>query len=416
MYKLFLIALVLVSFGCSRGSKHSSTEASVTSDGSPLRVSAENSDAAEPAMTTGPDGSVYVAWVEHRPNREADVVLMRFDSSRQNSGAPVRVNPVSGTATAWRGDPPTLVVSQQGTVYVGWTARAESDSSHATDIYVSSSQDRGRTFAAPVKVNDDKLPAVHGMHSLAIGDDGRIYVAWLDERNVPQPRPSEKAEGHHMESNREVFVATSKDGGHTFSANQKIAVDACPCCKTAIATSANHRIYVGWRQVLPGNYRHIAIASSTDSGETFSKPVIVSDDQWVLAGCPVSGPSLAASSDGTIRLIWYSEGTASANGLFWSESRDGGKTFMPRNAFPSGRVMGTPVLIRDDKNNYEVVWTSGVGPTHVMSAKLGQDGRVSRSAGEETGELPAAALSGDSLFVAYVSKPQDQRSIWLIKK
>jgi len=26
------------------------------------------------------------------------------------------------------------------------------------------------------------------MHSLAICDDGRIYAAWLDERNIIQPK------------------------------------------------------------------------------------------------------------------------------------------------------------------------------------------------------------------------------------
>jgi hypothetical protein len=41
------------------------------------------------------------------------------------------------------------------------------------------------------------------MHSLAISKDGRIYAAWLDERNVHAPMPSTKGEGHHMESNRD---------------------------------------------------------------------------------------------------------------------------------------------------------------------------------------------------------------------
>jgi hypothetical protein len=414
--KIFVLALLLAFAGCTRQSNHS-TEAAGRSHAQPLRISAESSDAAEPAVSSATDGSVYVAWVEHRPNREADVMLGRFDASGQSSAPPVRVNPVAGMATAWRGDPPTLAVSPQGTIYVGWTARVEPDSSHATDIYLSSSQDGGRTFAAAVKVNDDRAPAVHGMHSLAISSDGRIYVAWLDERNVAQPHPSEKAEGHHMESNREVFIATSEDNGRTFSANQKLAVDACPCCKTAIATASNHRVYVSWRQVLPGNFRHIAIATSTDDAKSFSKPAIVSNDQWVLAGCPVSGPALAANGDGFVRVTWYSEGTAGATGLYWTESSDGGKTFTSRNALQSGQVMGTPVLIRDKSDSYQIVWTSGNGgATRVTTAKLGEDGRVTKSAGDEDGELPAAALSGDTLFVAYVSKPQDKRSIWLIKK
>ena len=72
-----------------------------------------------------------------------------------------------------------------------------------------------------MKVNDDKAPNAHGMHSLAVAKDGRIYAAWLDERNVHQPKPSTKAEGHHMESNRDVYLSYSTDGGRTFLRESK---------------------------------------------------------------------------------------------------------------------------------------------------------------------------------------------------
>jgi len=404
--KIFPIVIVLLLAVCARRSNETKSEVPAQ----PTRVSAENSDAAEPAIAAGPNGATYVAWVDHRANREADVMLAQVDSSGKIL-APVRVNPVAGKATAWRGDPPTLAVSRDGTVYIGWTARVDPESPHATDIYLSSSNDGGRTFAS-VKVNDDSRPAVHGMHSLALTEDGRIYLAWLDERNVSQPHPSAKAEGHHMESNRDVFMTSSTDGGRTFLPNQKVAVDACPCCKTAIATAPDHRVYLSWRQVLPGNFRHIAVASSSDEGKTFSQPQIVSDDRWVLAGCPVSGPAISANSDGSIRLIWYSEGSAGASGLYWSESRDGGKTFSPRNTFAQGQMMGSPVLVSN-----RVVWaTNKSGVTQVATATLDREGKVTPDSGEASGELPAAAATQNNLFVAFVSKIQDQRSIWLIKK
>src|SRR5262249_33270590 len=159
-------------------------------------------------------------------------------------GSPVRVNSQPGIATAWRGDPPTIAQASDGTVFVGWTARAVAEN-HTTDLYLSTSHDQGRTFSS-VKVNDDLKPAVHGMHSLVIGNDGRIYVAWLDERNMtPQPMKDMKMEamtsGHHMENNREVFIASSGDGGRTFSDNRRVAENACPCCKTALAVAPDGR-------------------------------------------------------------------------------------------------------------------------------------------------------------------------------
>src|SRR6185437_11841057 len=76
--------------------------------------------------------------------------------------------------------------------------------------------------------------------------------------------------------------------------------------------------YAGWRQVLPGSYRHIAVASSTDGGTKFSTPVIVSDDHWMLQGCPVSGPSLSVdAASGTLKVLWYAAGESGAPGVYF---------------------------------------------------------------------------------------------------
>jgi hypothetical protein len=267
----------------------------------------------------------------------------------------------------------------------------------------------GQTFAAPVKINDDKVPGAHGMHSLGIAGDGRIYVSWLDERNVQVPKPSTKAEGHHMESNRELFIAHSTDGGRTFSRNQKIATEACPCCKTALAVAADGTLYIGWRHVLPGNYRHIAVTSSSDRGATFSKPVIVSDDKWVLQGCPVSGPSLSVNDAGVLKVLWYAAGEANSPGLYFAESKDKGQSFSGRQLLAQETVRGTPVLAAG--NNSDVAIWEMSAETRLRRVRNDAE---SISLGSNA-ELPAAAFSNDGLFVAYISKVKEKRSVWLVK-
>jgi BNR repeat-like domain len=416
-------ALLLLVSGCAqhtgqRPSDDAAAAPSAANIGQPARVSSADADAAEPATAAAPDGSVYVAWVEHRRNDEADVMLARFNDAGQMQGEPARVNPEAGRATAWRGDPPTVAASTDGIVYVGWTARVEPSSANDDELYLSASRDGGRSFAAPVKVNDDQRPALHGMHSLAVAPDGRVYLAWLDERNVTQPRPSEMAEGHHMESNLELFTAYSTDGGRTFSPNRRVAADACPCCKTALAVGPDKRLYVSWRQVLPGDFRHIAVASSEDGGETYSQPVIVSDDRWQIAGCPVSGPALAVGADGALRVLWYSEGQAGEAGLYWSESVNGGRTFTPRRLLSSGRASGTPVLLTGGSITSTAIWGTGSGSSaRLMTAAFGGDARVTQSAGTMSGELPSSAKLGGSLFIAYITKSDGQRrSIWLARR
>jgi hypothetical protein len=396
-----------------------------------VRVSAAGMDAAEPAIASAKDGSVFVVWVDHGANGAANVWLSHFGADGRRLGAtPTRVNPKAGQATAWRGDAPTVAVAPDGrTIYVGWMAvgksAASSSAGDSATLHLSASRDGGRTFAPPVKVRDDPKPAAHGMHSLTVAEDGRVHLAWLDERGLVAPhahadaKGKGKATGHHMEANRQVFTAYSADGGRTFSPNTLVARDACPCCKTSLAAGKDGRVYVSWRQVLAGDFRHIAVAASADGGQKFNAPVIVSDDRWMLSGCPVSGASLALGGDGALNVVWYTAGEAGAPGIYWSESRDGGQTFAARRVVAQGKAQGTPTLLVEDDGAY-VVWESREGgKAHPASARIERGsgaGVSSVNALAAGGELPSAATAGDGrLFVAYISKSGDRRAVSLVR-
>jgi len=377
-----------------------------------LQISAADVDAAEPVTASAPDGGVYVAWVNHNANNQADVMLGRYDNAGAATAPAVRVNQQEGIATAWRGDPPSVAVTDRA-VYVLWTARVEAQDKKGTDLYLSVSHDHGRTFSAAAKVNDDTVPSAHGMHSLAVPHDGRIYVAWLDERNIQAPQPSSHAGGHHMESNRDVFTAFSIDGGKTFSANQRLASDACPCCKTSLAVAPDGTVYAGWRQVLPGNFRHIAVASSTNGAASFSAPVIVSDDKWVLQGCPVSGPSLSVASNGDLKVLWYAAGEGSAPGLYYAESHDKARTFTARTQMAQENVKGTPAFA-SDRNREIAIWQgAGAQEPETKMRELGGAGTIVSVAANA--ESPSGALSKDKLFVVYIAKTGEKRGIWLTR-
>ena len=77
-------------------------------------------------------------------------------------------------------------------------------------------------------------------------------MAWLDERNItPMPMkdlnmdPSMKA--HHMERNRELFLSSSTDGGHTFTPKQRGATNAA-----RLTTAIAKRAVDGW-PIVVGN-------------------------------------------------------------------------------------------------------------------------------------------------------------------
>ena len=269
-------------------------------------------------------------------------------AKRSRSGRPARVNPQAGEATAWRGDAPTVAVAPDGTVYVGWTARDEA-APHASTLYLSASRDGGRSFGPPSKVNDDAKPGDHGMHSLAVSGDGRVYVAWLDERDIvpkeadPVEGPFAHAHGEQprgllrlLDGRRAHLLAEPEGGGRSLPVLQNVARRRA---RTDASTSA-------WRQVLPGNFRHIAVASSDRRRATFSPAGIVSDDRWELQGCPVSGAALSAGATARCACSGTRRVRPGRPGLYWSESRDGGRTFSPRAVLAETGGRGTPVLLK----------------------------------------------------------------------
>jgi hypothetical protein len=393
----------------------------------PVRLSPADQDAAEPALAPGPEGGAFIAWVAHREST-GDVMVARLNRAGEVVSQPARVNPTAGMATAWRGDPPSLAVAPDGTVYVVWTARtATADGKKATDVMFSVSNDGGQTFAAPLRVNDDSVPSDHGMHSLAVNADGRVFVAWLDGRN-PQPdidmpetpsgmnhnMPADQKMQHH-EGNREIFTAYSTDTGKSFSPNLRVAGQVCPCCKTSLSVGPDGRVFVSWRQVLPGSFRHIAVASSTDGAATFGPAVIVSDDAWRLAACPVSGAALDANADGRLHVMWYAAGDAGEAGYYQTWSGDHGKTFQPRQMFAAGSGRGTPYFNVVSSGPGLGVWEGGDGAAAGiqfgwMSSSEKEPALVTRVG---DGTTPAAIRSEGQIFVALVVKQGDKRGIML---
>ncbi|PYT00101.1 MAG: hypothetical protein DMF63_09025 [Acidobacteria bacterium] len=417
----FLILLsVLFSFACNP--RESATpNRPISSDATnEVKVSIADSDPAEPAIAADVDGNIYVAYVEHAADKSADLYIQKFDSKLKSIGEPVRVNPESGIVKSWAGDPPTVTSAPDKSLFIGWTAR----SGDGTNYVVSVSHDGGTTFSAPTKINDDIAPASHGMHSLAIGNDGTIYAAWLDERNIHKDhemasKNSAEDEGFHFvkidhkgpasehapEPNSEVFFAYSKDGGKSFSKNQKLSTDVCPCCKTAVTTDETRRVYVSWRQVLEGDHRHIAVASSTNGGETFLPRTIVSDDKWQLAACPVSGAAIKATAS-ELDVLWYTAGVGGQAGYYTAKSTDGGANFGPRIFVSGDAASGTPILLGST-----LVYQGADNRTVIA---IGADS-ATKSTIDAANNPSAVSVSGVT-YIAFVRKENKTRSVWIAKR
>ncbi len=198
------------------------------------------------------------------------------------------------------------------------------------------------------------------------------------------------------------------------SPERVLTMGVCYCCKTAIAAGPGGRIVAAWRHVYPGNLRDIAVATSTDGGRTFSTPARASEDGWSIDGCPENGPSVAVDDAGTTHLVWPTvlAGREETGALFYAAGR--GSTLSPRLRIPTlaSRDPEHVQLATADGRSLAVAWDEVVsgrrgvvlrrlaraqGQTTVGPATLVSEGREARH--------PALAITERGLLVAWTDGP-----------
>jgi hypothetical protein len=300
---------------------------------------------------------VGVAWAARTNDGVTDIYSAISRDGGRTFGAPARVNEVPGEASVSGEQPPRIVLSGRGSttpaVVVLWTAKSAS----GTRLVSARSNDGGKSFGAAASVPGSDASGNRGWESAAVTSQGDVVAVWLDHREVPGRTPGTATAGAHQHGAArqrspaegvaraqlsQIFFARLND---TASA-RAIAPGVCYCCKTSVATGAEGTVVAAWRHVYAGNIRDIALTNSSDGGRTFSPPVHVSDDNWVLDGCPENGPAVAVGQKNSIHVVWPtlvpgSAGAEETLALFYATSKDG-QRFTKRQQIPTQGVLGIP--------------------------------------------------------------------------
>ncbi|MCC6966040.1 MAG: exo-alpha-sialidase [Nitrospira sp.] len=266
-----------------------------------------------PSLRYDAGGTLQVAWLE-KPDQQGAVKIRQIAGDARQLSSPVQVNPTALAPEALH-QAPGLASGADGKVVLSWsTPNRTAGAMFASDLRVTVSGDGGRTFTAPVQVNDDGLPIAHTFEDVLEGPDHDLYMLWLDGRGKDR-------------SGAAVQFACSRDGGATFGPNMTVDGMACPCCRPMLAAAPDGSLWAAWRKTYDGNVRDIVVAQSVDRGQTFASPHLVREDQWVFSACPHRGPSLGFDRHGRLYVGWYTEGTDEQARIYLATSDDRAGTF-----------------------------------------------------------------------------------------
>ena len=361
---------------------------------------------------TGSDGttSIYTAVSRDSGRTFARPILASDDGSRAS---------LSGE------QPPTLTLvpsaGQDPSVVVTWTAKTP----RSTQLLSVRSDDGGQSFARPAILPGSEGPGNRGWQATATNREGHVMAVWLDHRELAMPAggatpmdhaahqhgatPGQETDGVERAQRSKLFFAQLDDP----SSAQAVTGGVCYCCKTALATAPDGTIYAAWRHVYPGSVRDIAFTASRDGGRTFSAPVRVSEDGWVLDGCPENGPSMTVDSQQHVHMVWptliQEPGSAEPTlALFHAESRDG-LTFTPRQRVPTEGIPRHVRITSHPGGPVAMVWEEGTAGSRRVALGLGipdETGRLRWQrriiSGNATATYPVLASVENGMVAAWV--------------
>lgn len=274
-----------------------------------LDLAAPNMNCSQTVTATfGEQGTLWVAWVQNE-----HIFVQSSPDKGATFSAPVQVNPIAEPVIAHDEYRPKIQLDKQGNIYLTWTRSLEKR--HTGHIRFSRSLDGGKTFSAPVTVNDNLAVISHRFDSLSVGQNGEIFVAWLDARD--KVAATAKAEEFLGTS---LYYAWSDDRGESFHPNQLATPHTCECCRLGTVIGKDNLPMLMWRHVFPGNVRDHAFMKFENWGRP-GEIAKFSDENWKIEGCPHHGPAVALADDGRFHTVWFS-GAESRQGLYYANVKD----------------------------------------------------------------------------------------------
>lgn len=330
--------------------------------------------------------------------KDGHVIVSHSDDRGKTYGPPVLVNPDAEFVAAEGENRPKILVADNGNVYVSYTRALETP--YAGNVRFSRSVDGGKSFSAPVTVNDNIDPITHRFDAMGIDGRGQIYIAWLDRRDAAA---ANKKGGKY--SGIAVYYAVSDDEGKSFKANIRAAEHTCECCRVAMAIDTDGYPVIAWRHIYDTNIRDHALVKLDGK----MAPVRLSHENWNIAACPHHGPSLSIAPDGIYHAAWFAN-APERHGLFYAYSSDRGKTFSSPLNFGNFEAHPAHPYVLGLGSRVYLVWKEFDGESTGIFGMNSSDGGKSWSA-----PVKLASTSDDSDSPMLISESNRAYLSWNTK-
>ena len=347
-------------------------------------------------------GQLWLASV-----KDGHVVVSHSADKGNSYSDPVVVNAQAEHVAAEGENRPKIRVADNGNIYVSYTVSLATP--FAGKVRFSRSVDGGKSFAAPLTVNDNLENFTHRFDSMALGSNGQIYIAWLDKRDAAAA--NNKGDKY---SGIAVYYAVSDDEGLSFKPNLKAADHSCECCRIAMATDKDGYPVIAWRHIYDTNIRDHALLKLDGK----MRPTRLSFDHWNIAACPHHGPALSITAEGVYHATWFNN-APKRHGLFYAHSEDQGQTFSEPVNFGNFEAQAAHPSVLGLGSRVYLSWKEFDGVSTGLYAMSSADGGKTWSAAKkwasttDVSDSPLLIDDGHAVYLSLNTKNEGYRLLEL---
>jgi hypothetical protein len=341
-----------------------------------------------PRLSQSEGNGVVLSWMESKD----DSGLLRYSVLDQGSWrAAATVIQDDAMFINWA-DLPAVTPVGADALLAHWLSYV-ADSPYAYQILTAFSADGGSSWSEPSSPHKDGTATEHGFVSTYPAGN-EVGLIWLDGRETPD---------HGMT----LRSATLSSGG---SLDNESLIDdlVCDCCQTDVAVTTAGPIAI-YRNRTDDEVRDIYISRYLEGQWQAGTPI--SDDGWVISGCPVNGPVIAADGD-RVSVAWFTgaDGEPRVKTAF---SKNAGKSFSEPVEIASKGASGHVGIALIDQHSYVVSWMESDkdGDYEVNLRALTTNGQLGpvRTVGRTSlaRTVPQMVLVGDKLILAWTDELSD---------
>ena len=345
----------------------------------------------EPHISPSPKGLV-LSWLE----QDGHPAVLKFAERTAGAWSDVRtVASGHDWFVSWA-DVPSVMRLTNGTLVANWFRNTNVEQ-EGYDLWMSHSEDDGKTWAKPFTPHHDGTKTQHGFVSFFEMPDRSLGMVWLDAREYELNKAD--PEGGSVMLRYAAFDPSWKQ-----TADAMVNARVCECCQTSAALTPDG-VVVAFRDRTGNEIRDIHV-TRLENGK-WTDPTPVHADNWEIDSCPVNGPAISAHGR-QMATAWFTAAGSKQGQAFAAFSNDAGRTWGTPIRLDDGRSLGHVAIEMLDDGSAVASWVEfaeqrarlrmrRIDPAGAKSAPV----EIAGASGGRISGYPRMARQGDELLFAW---------------